>query len=172
MSDPVEAARAALAAFDRIGQEHLVRRLEHRRVPARMNVKQPDARHLRAVLAALDTATRERDEARAELAADRQLRIAASRAAALDIAEEVPPWDVIFEAHLGRMASERDAILTRLDERAAWLIDECRKGGTCYEERDQAIYSAKIAREAMMAVRKDAADKALSYSPDAGEEDK
>ena len=57
---------------------------------------------LRAVLA-------ERDEARAELAADRQLRIAASRAAALDIAEEVPPWDVIFEAHLGRMASERDA---------------------------------------------------------------
>jgi len=33
-----------------------------------------------------------------------------------------------------------NAILTELDRRAAWLTEECRKGGTCYEERDQAVY--------------------------------
>lgn len=33
-----------------------------------------------------------------------------------------------------------NAIMAELDRRAAWLTEECRKGGTCYEERDQAVY--------------------------------
>ena len=77
--------------------------------------------------------------------------------AALDVIDRMEAERDAATAERDAATAERDAILTRLDERAAWLIDECRKGGTCYEERDQAIYSAKIAREAMMAVRKEAA---------------
>ena len=51
-----------------------------------------------------------------------------------------------------------NAILTELDRRAAWLTEECRKGGTCYEERDQAVYHRDkihgIAKERVDAGRK------------------
>lgn len=51
-----------------------------------------------------------------------------------------------------------NAIMVEVDRRAEWLTEECRKGGTCYTERDQAIHHRdsvhRIAKEKTDASRK------------------
>lgn len=51
-----------------------------------------------------------------------------------------------------------NAILAEADRRAKWLTEECRKGGTCYVERDQAVHHRdsihRIVKEKANASRK------------------